>query len=120
MDFVLNFFGAIDAGSLPFVVPLEERVRVEDFLRSALAWVNEFRSKAEFKNKITEVDDYIINNLYGRGQKYKMDAFDESIGEMTLLDNLNPDETFTHQIRQIHEQSFAFKELEIMVDEIDD
>ena len=47
----------------------------------------------------TEVDDYIINNLYGRGQKYKMDAFDESIGEMTLLDNLNPDETFTHQIR---------------------
>ena len=51
----------------------------------------------------TEVDDYIINNLYGRGQKYKMDAFDESIGEMTLLDNLNPDETFTHQIRQIHE-----------------
>ena len=59
LDFVLNFLGAIDAGSLPFAVPLEERVRVGDFLRSTLAWVSEFRSKAEFKSKIAEVDDYM-------------------------------------------------------------
>lgn len=40
----------------------------------------------------TEVDNYIANNLYGRGRK--MDEND-NIGEMTLLENLNPDETFT-------------------------
>ena len=40
----------------------------------------------------TEVDDYIANNLYGRGRK--LDDND-NIGEMTLLENLNPDETFT-------------------------
>jgi hypothetical protein len=44
--------------------------------------------------KGTEVDNYIINNMYGR-KKYK-DNNDESFGEMTLLDNLNPDETFTN------------------------
>lgn len=65
----------------------------------------------------TEVDEYIINNLYGRGQKLKFDQFDNSIGEMTLLDNLNPDETFTDQIKQIHEQSFAFKQ---RIDDKDD
>ena len=65
----------------------------------------------------TEVDEYIINNMYGRGQKLKFDQFDNSIGEMTLLENFNPDETFTDQIKQIHEQSFAFKQ---RIDDKDD
>ena len=42
----------------------------------------------------TEVDDYIATNLYGRGRTNK-DNDNNSIGEMTLLENLNPDETFT-------------------------
>jgi hypothetical protein len=45
--------------------------------------------------KGTEIDDYIINNMFGR-KKFMDLNNDESIGEMTLLDNLNTDETFTH------------------------
>jgi hypothetical protein len=44
----------------------------------------------------TEVDEYIANNLYGRGLKRPKDNNESSsMGEMTLLENLNPDETFT-------------------------
>jgi hypothetical protein len=43
----------------------------------------------------TEVDEYIANNMYGRGRITNKNTEDSSIGEMTLLENLNPNETFT-------------------------
>ena len=43
----------------------------------------------------TEVDEYIANNKYGRGRITNKNTEDSSIGEMTLLENLNPNETFT-------------------------
>lgn len=58
----------------------------------------------------TQVDEYIINNMYGRRSKIKFDKYEQSMGEMTLLDNLDPDETFTEQIKHIYDQSFAFNQ----------
>jgi hypothetical protein len=43
----------------------------------------------------TELDEYIANNMYGRGRITNKNTEDSSIGEMTLLENLNPNETFT-------------------------
>lgn len=46
--------------------------------------------------KGTEVDEYIINNMYGRARYRDRDDPSRSMGEMTMLEGLNMDETFTH------------------------
>lgn len=56
--------------------------------------------------KGTEVDQYIVKHLYGR-ERF-VDAQDPSltIGEATMLEGLNLDETFTHQMQLLHKKSF--------------
>lgn len=52
--------------------------------------------------KGTEVDDYIVNHMYGRLKIHGDD--NQSINENTLLgDYFKLDETFTHQIRLLHQ-----------------
>ena len=46
----------------------------------------------------TEVDAYIVNNLYGKERYIQNDDPSMTIGEITMLEGLNIDETFTHQI----------------------
>ena len=50
--------------------------------------------------KGTEVDKYIINNMYGRKNMKDTSVTNDDtfgdIGEMTMLENFNPDETFTN------------------------
>jgi len=51
----------------------------------------------------TEVDDYIINHMYGR-EKFKGQDGDmnETILENTILDDFDVNETFTHQMKLLH------------------
>jgi len=53
--------------------------------------------------KGTEVDKYIASHLYGKETRMKQIENGESMGEMTLLDNFQLDNTFTHKIRLLHE-----------------
>lgn len=46
--------------------------------------------------KGTEVDDYIVKNLYGRERFFDKNDPSISMGELTMLEGLNLDETFTH------------------------
>ena len=55
--------------------------------------------------KGTEVDDYIINNLYGKERYIRKDDPSMTMGEITMIEGLNLDETFTHQIQAIHRTS---------------
>ena len=44
----------------------------------------------------TEIDDYIVNNLWGKERYVNNEDPDMTMGEVTMLDGLNMDETFTH------------------------
>ena len=55
--------------------------------------------------KGTEVDDYIVKNLYGRERFVNRDDPSMTMGEMTMLEGLNLDETFTHQMHELHRKS---------------
>lgn len=44
----------------------------------------------------TEIDDYIVNNLWGKERYVNNEDPDMTMGEVTMLDGLNIDETFTH------------------------
>ena len=61
--------------------------------------------------KGTEVDTYIINNMYGRGRYYNGQDASMSMGEMTMIDGLNMDETFTHQMQAMHRKSLISRNL---------
>ena len=53
----------------------------------------------------TEVDDYIINHMYGREKiKKRIGDVNETVQENTMLDEFDINETFTHQIRLLHQQ----------------
>ena len=53
----------------------------------------------------TEVDDYIVRNLYGKERYIKNDDPSMTMGEISMLEGLNVDETFTHQMQMIHKKS---------------
>lgn len=55
--------------------------------------------------KGTEVDEYIIKNLYGRERFVDARDPNHTVGEATILDGLNLDETFTHQMQLLHTKS---------------
>jgi hypothetical protein len=48
----------------------------------------------EFFLRGNEIDNYLAANYFGK-QKFK-NMNDETIGESTVMENLNLDETFTH------------------------
>ena len=54
----------------------------------------------------TEVDKYIATHLYGQ-QKFK-NFQNDTVGENTMLDDLDLDETFTHQMKALHQESFRY------------
>ena len=55
--------------------------------------------------KGTEVDQYIVENLYGRERYVAQNDPSFSVGEVTMIEGLNLDETFTHQIQNLHRKS---------------
>jgi len=54
----------------------------------------------------TEVDNYIINNLYGKDKFVNPNNPNNTLDEQGLLEGLNLDETFTRQMQQIHRKTF--------------
>ena len=55
----------------------------------------------------TEVDEYVATNLFGK--KRLVNDLDETVGENTLLDGLNVDDTFPAQMRLLQSYSLAEK-----------
>ena len=51
----------------------------------------------------TEIDNYLAANFYGK-QRFK-NIHDETIGEQTIIENLDLNETFTHQVRLMQRNS---------------
>lgn len=61
--------------------------------------------------KGTEVDEYIIKNLYGKERLFSRDDPNVTIGEMTTtLDGIQIDDSFTHHIQAIHKKSLLSNE----------
>jgi len=54
----------------------------------------------------TEVDKYIVNNLYGKDKYTNVNNPNQTLGEQSVLEGLNLDETFTHQMQLLHKKSF--------------
>lgn len=52
------------------------------------------------------VDRYIVENLYGKERYLSATNPDQTVGETSMLEALNVDETFAHQMQLLHKRSY--------------